>query len=79
VLQAETPFAAAVPHKRWLDHSVWLRRLAPHPRLYRREEHVFRDFGHVFRLVQATDLDPELINLLREAYAISRGAVAGRR
>jgi len=79
VFQAETPFAAAVPRKHSLDIYVWLKCWASHPRLYRREEHVFRDFGHLFRLEQPADLDPGLIALLREAYAIGNGAMAGRR
>jgi len=79
VFQAETPFAAAVPHKHWLGLYVWLKRWGTHPRLYRKEEHVFRDFGHLFRLEQPADLDPELIALLEEAYAIGSGAIAGRR
>jgi hypothetical protein len=78
VLQAETPFAAAVPRKRWLDLYIWLHRWATHPRLHHVEKHIFRDFGHVFRLERPADLDPELIALLREAYAIGSGALAGR-
>ena len=79
VFQAVTPFSAVVPHRHSLDLYVWLKRWAGHPRLYRREEHIFRDFGHLFRLERPTDLDPELIALLQEAYAIGSGAVAGRR
>ncbi|MBE0696727.1 MAG: hypothetical protein IH586_07375, partial [Anaerolineaceae bacterium] len=50
VFQAEVQFAAAVTHKNWLEMWLWLRRSASHPCLKRVEMHVFRDYGHVFRL-----------------------------
>jgi uncharacterized protein DUF5655 len=78
VFQADTPFAAAVPRKHWLDLYVWLHRWATHPRLHHVEKHIFRDFGHVFRLARRAELDPDLIALLREAYAIGSGALDGR-
>lgn len=70
VFQAEVQFAAAVIHKDWLEGYFWLRRQAIHPRIKRIEMGIFRDYGHIFRLSQPDDLDEDLVNLLREAYAI---------
>ena len=70
VFQAEVQFAAAVIHKDWLEGYFWLRRQAIHPRIQRIEMGIFRDYGHIFRLTQPDDLDEDLVNLLREAYAI---------
>ena len=70
VFQAEVQFAAALPRKRWLDGYLWLRRQATHPRIYKMEMGIFRDFGHVFRLSSTEELDEELIDLLQEAYIV---------
>jgi hypothetical protein len=70
VFQAEVQFAAATPRKRWLDSYLWLRRQAAHPRIYKTEMGIFRDYGHIFRLTHRDDLDEELINLLHEAYIL---------
>jgi hypothetical protein len=70
VLQAQVQFAAAMPHKRWLDGYVWLRRQAAHPRIHKIEMGIFRDFGHLFRLTRPDDLDESLVELLLEAYIL---------
>ena len=70
VFQAEVQFGAAVIHKDWLEGYFWLRRQAVHPRIQRIEMGIFRDYGHIFRITQPEDLDDDLVNLLREAYAI---------
>lgn len=70
IFQAEVQFAAAVIHKDWLEGYLWLRRQAAHPRILRIEMGIFRDYGHIFRMDQPDDLDEDLTNLLREAYAI---------
>ncbi len=70
VFQAETQFAAAMTRKHWLEGYLWLRRRVEHPLIRRVEMHVFRDYGHIFRLTTLTDLDPELVALLHEAYAL---------
>jgi hypothetical protein len=75
VLQAETPFAAVMPRKHWLDGYLWLRRRAEHPMIRRVEMHVFRDYGHVFRLCGPDDLDEAFVALLGEAYALGEGAM----
>lgn len=70
VFQAEVQFAAAMPRKRWLDGYLWLRRQAAHPRIYKLEMGIFRDYGHLFRLRRFEDLDQDLVHLLHEAYIL---------
>ena len=70
VFQAEVQFAAAVPRKRWLDSYIWLRRQATHPRIHKIEMGIFRDYGHIFRLIHLDDLDDDLVELLQEAYIL---------
>ncbi len=41
-----------------------------HPRIRRIEMGIFREYGHIFRLSQPEDLDEDLVELLREAYAL---------
>lgn len=78
VFQAETQFAAAVTRKHWLDGYLWLRRRAEHPSIWKVEMHVFRDYGHIFRLTRPEDLDEALVGLLHEAYALGSQAFSER-
>lgn len=78
VFQAETQFAAAIPRKHWLEGYLWLRRRAAHPLIRRVEMHVFRDYGHIFRLVRPADLDDDLVALLHEGYMLGCQPLAGR-
>lgn len=70
VFQAEVQFTAALPRKRWLDGYIWLRRQATHPRIYKLEMGIFRDYGHIFRLTHPEDVDKGLVDLLYEAYIV---------
>ena len=70
VFQAEVQFAAAMPRKRWLDGYFWLRRQVTHPRIYKLEMGIFRDYGHLVRLTRKEDLDEELIDFLQDAYIL---------
>ena len=70
VFQAEVQFAAAMPRNRWLEGYLWLRRQAAHSRIHKIEMGIFRDYGHIFRLNRAADLDEDLIDLLQEAYIL---------
>ncbi len=70
VFQAEVQFAAAVPRRRWLDGYLWLRRQAAHPRIFKTEMGIYRDYGHIFRLARPEDLDERLVELLHEAYML---------
>jgi hypothetical protein len=71
VFRARSNFAAAVARKRTLEGILWLKRHAAHPRIYRLEMQVYRDYGHYFRLTRPDDLDDELVALLQEAYVIA--------
>jgi len=79
VFQAETQFAAAMTRKRWLDGDLWLGRRAAHPAIQRIEMHVFRDYGHIFRLTKTEDLDEALVALLHEAYMLGHLPLPARR
>jgi uncharacterized protein DUF5655 len=79
VFQAETQFAAAMTRRHWLEGYLWLRRRAEHPVIQRIEMHVFRDYGHIFRLTRPGDLDEALVALLHEAYVLGCQAPPGRR
>lgn len=70
IFQAEVQFAAAMPRRHWLDGYFWLRRQAVHPRIYKLEMGIFRDYGHIFRLKRPDDLDEDLVDLLHEAYIL---------
>jgi hypothetical protein len=70
VFQAEVQFAAAMPRTRWLDGYFWLRRQSAHPRIRKIEMGIFRDYGHLFRLHRAEELDERLVELLYEAYIL---------
>ncbi len=78
IFQAETQFAAAMPRKHWLEGYLWLRRKAFHPLIRRVEMQVFRDYGHIFRLTQPSDLDAEFVALLHEAFMLGCQPLAGR-
>ncbi len=78
VFQAETQFAAAMPRKHWLEGYVWLRRRASHPLIRRVEMHVFRDYGHIFRLTEPADLDDDFVTLLHEGYMLGCQPLKGR-
>lgn len=51
--------------------QLWLKQQAEHPKIQRLERHTNLDYGHIFRLDGAEDLDPGLIALLEESYAMS--------
>ena len=68
----------AVVHKDWLDATMWLKRRVSHPRLVRTESFGGLGYGQHFRLSAPEDVDPSLIELLAEAYAIGQQASAGR-
>jgi hypothetical protein len=70
VFQAEVQFAAAMARKRWLDGYIWLRRQATHSRIRKIEMGIFQDYGHIFRVTRAEDLDEDLADLLHEAYIL---------
>jgi len=72
VLQARVRFAGVTVRKDRLDAHLWLRRRAEHPLLGRVES--LGRLGHIchFSLRQAADVDADLRDLVREAYAVNR-------
>lgn len=63
-------FAGATPKRNWLDISVWLRRRVKHPR-FRRIETIYPDVHvHSLRVTRLEELDDEVAEWLREAYAV---------
>jgi hypothetical protein len=69
------------PHERWVDLTLWLKSDASHPRVRRVED--YGALGRIlhFRLESEEDIDPVLMRLLREAYAVGaqRGLTQARR
>jgi Domain of unknown function (DUF5655) len=65
-------FAGAKAGRRWLDVGFWLKRRAESPRVRRIEYLPPHDYIHHVRLERLSDLDSELVSLLREAYAVGR-------
>jgi len=70
IFQAEVQFAAAIPHRRWLEGYLWLKWQAVHPAIRHIEMGIFRDYGHIFRLSRREDLDEKLISLPHKAYIL---------
>jgi hypothetical protein len=63
-------FAGVVVHKGWLECSFWLKRRMEDPRFSRVEKYTSRDFGYFFRLKDPWELDGQVRDWIREAYAI---------
>lgn len=71
-MQGRVRFAGAVVRKDWLDATMWLKRRITHPLLVRTESFGRLGYGHHFRLCNPEDVDPSLIKLLGEAYAVGK-------
>lgn len=72
VMQRRVRFAGAVVRKDWLDATMWLKRRITHPRLVKTESFGRLGYGHHFRLCDPQDVDPLLVELLGEAYAVGQ-------
>jgi len=70
VFQVRVRFAGAIVRKKWIEGGMWLKRRADHPRFHRIEVLLEKDYVHYFKITVESDLDPELTELLKEAYAI---------
>lgn len=68
VIQARVRFAGAMVRAGYLDATLWLAREAEHPRLARIENFGALGYGLHFHLHSSADVDPELVELVREAY-----------
>jgi Domain of unknown function (DUF5655) len=74
VMQGRVRFAGAVVRKDWLNATMWLKRRITHSRLVRTVSFGELGFGHHFRLSKPEDVDPSIVKLLSEAYAIGQQA-----
>jgi hypothetical protein len=70
VFQTRARFASVMVRTRWIEGTLWLKRRVELPRFHRIESILDRDFIHSFRLTDASQLDDELMALVREAYAV---------
>jgi hypothetical protein len=76
-LLARTTFAGVTVRKQWLNLGFLLTREVGHPRITRVERISPRSYLHTVRLRLVKNVDPQLRDWLREAYAV--GQLAGRR
>jgi hypothetical protein len=71
--KARMTFAALMPKRRWLDAHVGLARRREDARFRRIDSLGPRSHVHLFRLVKPEELDDdEMLDWLREAYAVGR-------
>ena len=68
--QVRMSFAQLTPRTRWIDGHVVLARRYEHPRFRKVETISPRNHVHHFRLHSMADVDAELTEWLREAYAV---------
>ena len=70
VFQVRARSIGLAPHPRWIDLTLWLKRDVTHPRVRKVED--YGALGRVlhFRITSETDLDPQLMRLMEEAYAV---------
>jgi hypothetical protein len=68
--QVRMSFAQVTPRARWVDGHVVLARRFEHPRFRRIESFSARNHVHHFRLTSAGEVDAEVEDWLREAYAV---------
>lgn len=68
--QVRMSFAQVTPRKAWLDGHVVLARRLENPRFRRIDTISRRNHVHHFRLERLEDVDAELSEWLREAYAV---------
>ena len=72
VIQGRVRFAGAVVRKNWLDASMWLKKEVNHHLLVRTEDFGSLGYGCHFRLCKPEDIDKDLIEFMKEAYAIGQ-------
>src|SRR5438445_1891129 len=70
VFQVRARSIGLAPHPRWIDLTLWLKCDLTHPRVRKVED--YGALGRVlhFRITSETDLDPQLMRLMEEAYAV---------
>lgn len=72
VFQARARFTGVVVRHGWLEGAVWRKRRLALPRFHRIEKIPPGDYVHYFRLRNPSEIDAELIALMREAHAVGR-------
>jgi Domain of unknown function (DUF5655) len=70
IFQTRARFTGVMTRKRFLECSLWLKRRIDSPRFHRIETFGGRDHVHYFRLSDPSQLDDELAEFLKEAYAV---------
>jgi hypothetical protein len=70
VFQTRGRFLAVTPRQHWLACHLWLKRKLAHARYHRVDSLAGRDFVHHFRLSSEEELDDELLEHIRESYAV---------
>jgi hypothetical protein len=68
--QVRMSFAQLTPRRGWIDGHVVLARRYEHPRFRKVETMSRRNHVHHFRLTTVADVDAQLAEWLREAYAV---------
>ena len=69
-LQVRMSFVALSPKKNWIDGHFVLARRVDHPRFRKVQTFSPRNHMHVFRLTDASEIDDEFRDWLRESYAV---------
>jgi hypothetical protein len=77
--QVRMSFAQVTPRTRWIDGHVVLARRCEHPRFRKVETISPRNHVHHFRLMGVADVDAQLAEWLREAYAVGEQRYLDRR
>ena len=70
VFQVRVRFVGTKPRRHWLDCGLWLKRRVELPRVRWIESPTPRDHVHHFRFTKLSDLDQEIVALVREAYDV---------
>ena len=66
-------FAGAKPKPRWLDGYLDMRIPVRDPRIRRVSPYTKRLYVHQFRVTEASELDSDFAEWIREAYAVGAG------
>lgn len=70
VFQVRARSIGVTPRARWVDLTLWMKGQQTHPRVRKVDD--YGSLGRIlhFRLTSEEDVDPELMELLREAYRV---------
>ena len=68
--QVRMSFAQLTPRRQWIDGHLVLARPTPAACIRKIESFSRRNHVHYFRLASVEDITPELVRLMRDAYAV---------